>query len=85
MPSRKHVKEQDDAEIAEKADDMGQEPPWPCQYAHKATIESNRKGGQADDGEERQTIVRLVQEEQCRDQPVAKGKNTRNHDGVGSK
>src|SRR5437868_10058281 len=48
-------------------------------------MEGNWKCAQADDCEERHTIVRLAPEEECSDQPVTEGKNTRDNDDVGSK
>src|SRR5437899_11364664 len=70
VPAWKHVKEEDDANRAEKADDMGQQPPGRGKRPNKVIIESDRKCAQGERSEERQRVVRLAPEEQCSDQPV---------------
>ncbi len=85
VPARKHVKEEDDANSAEKADEMGQQPPGRGKRANKVIIENQRKGAQGDGGQERQTVVRRAPEEQGRDQPISKGQETRENDDVESK
>ncbi len=64
---------------------MGREPPGRGKGANKAIIEHNWKGAQGDGGQERHTVVRLAPEEEGRDQPVPKGKNTIANDGVDTK
>ncbi len=83
VPARKHVTKEDDAEEAENAESMGQEPPgrWKC--VNQASIEHNRTESQGDGSQERQAIVRLAPEEEGRDQPVPQGIHTHNHDDVG--